>query len=179
MANYSRLIKLFSATTKRVYEANGTTRTEKPEQGVDDKVNAWVKETGNVVVQASSSRHTTIDKRQDGGLTRKTTTTVTVIYMKVADYLESEVDIRRRAMLGTGGPGAVQITPTEERVAVSDEDERRMDTLLAPDDQHTVNVQAAGAPPKENTAVNIRATQAPADPAAAAEAAMAKDSEDD
>ena len=166
MANYSRLIKQFSATTKRIYEANGTTRTEKPEQAVDDKINAWVKETSNIIVQASSSRHTTIDKRQDGGLTRKTTTTVTVIYMKVAEYLESEVDIRRRAMLGVGATGEVKISPTEERVAVSDEDERRMDA--------TATVQT------EPALTKLPATPTPpADPAAAAEAAMAKDNEDD
>ena len=177
MANYSRLIKLFSATTKRIYEANGTTRTEKPEHTVDEKVAAWVLDTGHVILQASSSRHTNIDKRQDGGLTRKTTTTVTVIYMKASEFLAAEIDIRRRAMLGTGGAGAVHAASTEERVAVSDEEERRLDALGTR--EVLANVMAGSMPPEEKPAANPPAVRPPADPAAAAEAAMAKDSEDD
>ena len=71
----------------------------------------------------------------------------------------------------------MQSAPAEEHVAVSDEEERRMDAVEVRDG--LVNMKPAGAPPKENTAANIRAVQAPIDPAAAAEAAMAKDSEDD
>ena len=172
MANYSRLIKQFSATTKRIYDANGAARTEKPDQAVDDKVNAWVKESGNIIMQAVASRHTTIDKRQDGGLVRKTSTTITVIYMQAAEFLEAEVDIRRRAMLGDGAV-APKVLGDGGRTAVSDEEERRLDKLDGAElGEKTVS------PTKPND-YSVKTEHTVGGPAAAAEAAMATDGEDD
>ena len=161
MASHSRYVKTFTTTTKKIYDtASGASRTEKAELSVDDKVNAWVRETKSIVLQTTPFRNAVVEKRVDGGLIKKTTNVLVVTYMKLEDYLAAETELRRHAALGDGiGTKAKE---KDEKVAVSDEEERRMDNK-----------------PSEPAAPTPAPQAAPAvDMDAAAAAAMADDDED-
>lgn len=130
MASYNRYVKTFTTTTKKIYDtASGASRTEKAELSADDKVNAWVRETKSVVLQTTPFRNTIVEKRVDGGLIKKTTTILVVTYMKLEDYMATETELRRYAALGEG-IGAKK-AEEDKKVAVSDDDERRIDSKPA------------------------------------------------
>ena len=120
MPSMLRLIKTFSVTVRRYYKNGQPPRTERPSPGIDEKVNEWVKETGNIVISATPARHTLMEKEPDGTIIRKTIQMTTIIYQGESDFLEAEGEMRRRA-----------IVPTPKRddeakpVPMSDEDEHR------------------------------------------------------
>lgn len=99
MARIPRYTKLFSATGRRLYAPDGQVSVERPKTPVDDLINAWVDETGNVIVQVSPARHTVMEKQKDGTLVRKTTTQVMVVYQGEAEFMETEAELRRRAFV--------------------------------------------------------------------------------
>lgn len=113
MARIPRYTKLFSETGRRRYAPDGKVSVERPKKPVDELVNTWVDETGNVIVQVSSSRHTVMEKEKDGTLVRKTTTQVMVVYQSEEDFLETETQLRRQTLVPQMQPSPAD-RPTEK-----------------------------------------------------------------
>ena len=130
MANMPRFVKTFSVVGKRFYRKGQAPRTERPDPGIDDRVNEWVKETGNIIVGATAARHTVMEKSPDGTIIRKTVQMMTIIYQDEQNFLESEAEMRRRALIPTPKRPDDEDKPTP----MSDEEERReaTDSILGP-----------------------------------------------
>lgn len=99
MSNIPRYVKKFSSTNKKFYKSNQPVRTEKAPKPVDDMVNEWVRETGNIILSATPARQTVVEKDAEGTLIRKTTHYMTVVYQDEYSFMETEVEMRRRALI--------------------------------------------------------------------------------
>ena len=139
MANTPRLVKTFHAVGKRFYPKGQPPRTERPEPGIDDHVNDWVTLTGNIIINATSSRHTVMEKATDGTLIRKTTQILTVVYQAPDDFLESESELRRRALIPT--PKAQE---EDEPTPMSNDEERRQEDVTGDTGPVKVDGDAGG-----------------------------------
>lgn len=121
-----RFVKMFSVTGRRFYKRGESPRTERPNPSIDERVNEWVKETGNVIISATPTRHTVMEKGGDGTIIRKTTQMVTVIYQSEADFLQTETEMRRQALVPSP-----RVEEQTDRQPVSDEEEHRERDLMA------------------------------------------------
>lgn len=132
MPSHPRFVHTFSTTSRRVYRKGQSPVTERPASGIDELVNIWVKNTGHIILSATSSRHTVMERGGDGTVVRKTVHVLTVIYQPEEAFLESEVELRRRALVPSARSSEAVQTPQ----AVSDEEEHReraVQSVAAPD----------------------------------------------
>lgn len=75
-----RLVKTFRVTSKRFYRKGESPRTERPTPGLDDRVNEWVRDTGNIIISATPGQQTYMEKGAGGALIKKTVQLLAVIY---------------------------------------------------------------------------------------------------
>jgi hypothetical protein len=122
MSNIPRFIKMFSVTGRRFYKQGHSVRVDRPKPSIDEKVNSWVEETGNIIISATPGRHTVMEKDADGSIIRKTTQLMTVVYQSESSFVEAEAELRRRALiLSPRQGGGVEDVPT----AMSNDEEHR------------------------------------------------------
>lgn len=87
----------FRTVTVVTIRPDGSRETKKPDKTVDDKVNAWVEETGNIIVSAVPGMTTVVT--QDGpNVVRSTVNMVQVVYMSEEDFFAAEAQARSAAL---------------------------------------------------------------------------------
>jgi len=131
--NPVRYLRTFVAHGSKRYAADGSTKLRHPEKPVDEQANEWVRETGNIIVQAEVNR-TTVMETGDTERVRRTVVTLTVVYMPAADFLELETYVRRQALQSVGEVIQPVTALREDRAPrpVSDTEARQRDSVPAP-----------------------------------------------
>lgn len=119
MPSLRRYAKTFRAITEKYVQEDGTSTIKRPELTADDQVNAWVDQTGHVIVQVAPTM--TVKVERDGkSIVRKTVHAITVVFMSEEDYYYAETRIRRAALVGEGQydrqPEPEEQTPQPEEV---------------------------------------------------------------
>lgn len=138
MPNTPRFVKTFSVTSRRLYRKDQPVKTERPDVGIDELVNAWVKETGNIILNATPTRHTIMEKAPDGTLIRKTVQLLAVIYQTEDVFLEAESELRRRALVPLA-----RKEDLDKPMPISEDEEHRQAERVSPSEVSDAN---AGGP---------------------------------